>query len=60
MALDPYKRGLRRSQRITNSRWKRFSRVPYIIGACGLIAMIGLVYKLGEAGINQFIAWHAQ
>lgn len=60
MALDP-------SKRVTRRRWRRVSkdgphesRVPYLIGACGLIAMLALVYKLSVSGFNQFIAWQMQ
>jgi hypothetical protein len=60
MALDPYKRVLKRSQRRSDGQWRRFSRVPYLIGACGLIAMLILVYQLSVTGINRFIAWQMQ
>jgi hypothetical protein len=60
MALDPYKRVLKRSQRRSDGKWRRFSRVPYLIGACGLIAMLILAYQLSVTGVNRFIAWQMQ
>lgn len=33
---------------------------PYLIGACGLIAMLIFVYQLSATGINRFIAWQMQ
>jgi len=61
MALDPTKRvHRRRLWRRSETNQQEWSRAPYLIGFCGLIAMLALVYKLSVSGINQFIAWQMQ
>ena len=45
MALDPYRRG--------KDNRAPIPRAPWIIGAVGLIAMLGIVYQLSVAGFSS-------
>ena len=61
MALDPTKRVYkRRVRRLLNGDPQELSRVSYLVGACGFVAILALVYKLSVSGINQFLAWQMQ
>jgi hypothetical protein len=66
MALDPYRRIVRRkfSHRPGIDSPPTTSRVPYVIGVIGLIALLGVVYQLSVSGLSgrtaQLFTWSVQ
>lgn len=66
MALDPYRRIARRKRnyRPGIDSPPTASRVPYVIGAIGLIALLGVVYQLSVSGLSgrtaQLFSWSIQ
>jgi hypothetical protein len=66
MALDPYRRIAKRkpTYRSGIDLPPTTSRVPYVIGAIGLIAMLGVVYQLSVTGLSgrtaQLFSWSVQ
>jgi hypothetical protein len=64
MALDPYRRILKRQYRPGIETPPRVSRVPYVMGIVGLIAMLGIVYQLSVTGFAgktaQLFSWSVQ
>ena len=66
MALDPYRRIARRksSYRPGIDPTPTTSRVPYVIGVIGLIALLGVVYQLSVSGLSgrtaQLFSWTVQ
>jgi hypothetical protein len=66
MALDPYRRLTRRKPvfRPGIDSPPPTSRVPYVVGAIGLIALLGVVYQLSVSGLSgrtaQLFSWSVQ
>jgi hypothetical protein len=64
MALDPYKRISHRNDLSKNDKRPLSSRVPWLIGAVGLIAMLAIVYQLSVMGISsttlQDFGWYGE
>jgi hypothetical protein len=63
VALDPRRR-LQRRHRAGNGDVPKTSRVPWIIGAIGFVAMLALVYQMSVSGISsttqQMFSWQQQ
>ena len=53
MALNPYYRKSSRRYRARTKVPPKTSRVPWIMGAIGFIAMLGVVYQLSVSGISS-------
>jgi hypothetical protein len=64
MALDPYQRISRRNGLSGNDKPPNGSRVPWLIGVVGLIAMLAIVYQLSVMGISsrtlQDFGWYGE
>ena len=64
MALNPYRRKVTASHQRGIDDVPAQSRVPLIVGAVGLVAMLALVYSLSVMGVGstaaQLFAWHVQ
>jgi hypothetical protein len=63
VALDPHRR-LQRRHRTGNGDVPKTSRVPYVIGAIGFVAILVLVYQMSVSGISsttkQMFSWQQQ
>ncbi len=63
MALDPHRR-LHRRHRADSDDVPKTSRVPWVIGAIGFVAMLVLVYQMSVSGISsiteQMFSWQQQ
>jgi hypothetical protein len=64
MALDPYRRNARPPDRRRIDDPPKASRVPWIMGAIGFIAVLGIIYNLTVTGFFgktvQLSAWTVQ
>lgn len=56
MALNPYHRKSEAKYRAGIDETPKASRMPWIMGAIGFVAMLGVVYQLGVSGLSGQVA----